>query len=131
VLVEALERIVSYENKLISDSGARHAAVRLAREALAAWRARQTEVVAPAPTVGYSREQMLDIFCEGAITRGEMAEAERYLATLISTLSVPVPAIDELAEAVYQDNTALLTNVEARYIAKVIHALLTKGRGGV
>jgi len=45
VLVEALERIVSYENKLISDSGARHAAVRLAREALAAWRARQPEVV--------------------------------------------------------------------------------------
>ena len=45
--------------------------------------------------------------------------------------SVLVPTIDELAEAMYQDNTALLTNVEARYIAKVVHALLTKGRGGV
>jgi len=93
VLVEALERIVSYENNLISHSGARHAAVRLAREALAEWKARQPEVV-PAS-------------------------------------SVLVPTIDELAEAMYQNNTALLTNVEARYIAKVVHALLTKGRGGV
>jgi hypothetical protein len=38
MLVEALERIVSYENKLISHSGARHAAVRFAREALAEWK---------------------------------------------------------------------------------------------
>jgi hypothetical protein len=44
---------------------------------------------------------------------------------------VPVPTVEKLAEAIYQDNTALLTNVEARYIAKVVHALLTKGRGGV
>jgi hypothetical protein len=44
---------------------------------------------------------------------------------------VPVPTVEELAEAMYQNNTALLTNVEARYIAKVVHKLLTKGRGGV
>jgi hypothetical protein len=37
----------------------------------------------------------------------------------------PVPTVEELAEAIYQDNTALLTNVEARYIAKVVHKLLT------
>ena len=43
----------------------------------------------------------------------------------------PIPTVEELAVAMYQDNTALLTNVQARYIAKVVHALLTKGRGGV
>jgi hypothetical protein len=32
--------------------------------------------------VGFSREQMRDIFCEGAITRGDMAECDRYLDTL-------------------------------------------------
>jgi hypothetical protein len=42
---------------------------------------------------------------------------------------VPIPTVEELAEAMYQNNTALLTNVEARYIAKVVHKLLTKGRG--
>jgi len=50
---------------------------------------------------------------------------------VVPASSVLVPTIDELAEAMYQNNTALLTNVEARYIAKVVHALLTKGRGGV
>ena len=44
--------------------------------------------------------------------------------------AIPIPTVEELAEAIYQDNTALLTNVEARYIAKVVHKLLTKGRGG-
>jgi hypothetical protein len=38
VLVEALERIVSYETKLIGHLGARNAAVRIAREALAEWK---------------------------------------------------------------------------------------------
>jgi len=43
---------------------------------------------------------------------------------------IPVPTVEELAEAMYQNNTTLLTNVEARYIAKVVHKLLTKSRGG-
>jgi len=41
-----------------------------------------------------------------------------------------VPTVDMLTDVVYQDNTALLTNVEALYIARAVHALLTKGRGG-
>jgi hypothetical protein len=48
----------------------------------------------------------------------------------LTNAEVPIPTVEELAEAMYQNNTALLTNVEARYIAKVVHKLLTKGRGG-
>ena len=44
-----------------------------------------------APVVGYSREHMLEIFCEGAITRGGMAEAERYLDYLTPAAKVPIP----------------------------------------
>ena len=44
---------------------------------------------------------------------------------LPATAAIPIPTVEELAEAIYQDNTALLTNVEARYIAKVVHKLLT------
>jgi hypothetical protein len=39
--------------------------------------------------VGYSREQMRDIFCEGAITRGDMAKCDQYLATLTPAASDP------------------------------------------
>jgi hypothetical protein len=40
---------------------------------------RRADLSAP---VGFSREQMRDIFCEGAITRGDMAKCDQYLATL-------------------------------------------------
>jgi hypothetical protein len=96
-----------------------------------------------APVIGYSREQVRlaymtgddDAVCHegggGRFPKQLEQECERFFATLTPTSSVSVPTIDELAEAVYQDNTALLTNVEALYIARVVHALLTKGRGGV
>jgi len=84
-----------------------------------------------APVIGYTEQQMMDAMnhadFEGFYTVEENAE---YLANLTPASLVLVPTIDQLAEAMYQDNTALLTNVEARYIAKVVHALLTKGRGG-
>jgi len=53
-----------------------------------------------------------------------------YFAQLPAPAS-SVPTVDMLTDVVYQDNTALLTNVEALYIARAVHALLTKGRGKV
>jgi len=55
VLVESLERIASYEDKLIGHYGARIAAVRLAREALAAWKGGQTEVVSGLNGCGFDK----------------------------------------------------------------------------
>ena len=93
----------------------------------AAWNGRQPE--AKPPTVGYSREQMEDAL-RHFIGPFRSIDIEYYMNSLTTTAADPVPTVDELAEAMYQDNTALLTNVEARYIAKVVHKLLTKSRGG-
>lgn len=67
-----------------------------------------------------------------AAYRRNLLESEKTLANLpeVVTAEVPVPTVDMLTDVVYQDNTALLTNVEALYIARAVHALLTKGRGG-
>jgi hypothetical protein len=80
------------------------------------------------PVIGYSREQMEDAL-RHFIGPFRSIDIEYYMNSLTPT-AVPVPTVEELAEVMYQNNTALLTNVQARYIAKVVHALLTKGRGG-
>lgn len=101
------------------------------------------------PVIGYSREQMEDAL-RHFIGPFRSIDIEYYMNSLtpaaqpqtqwVPTLhpdgtttirpEVPIPTVEELAEVMYQDNTALLTNVQARYIAKVVHKLLTKGRGG-
>jgi len=87
-----------------------------------------------APVIGYTEQQMREAMIQCVVSDDkidEILEALIPAAEVVPASSVLVPTIDELAEAMYQNNTALLTNVEARYIAKVVHALLTKGRGGV
>jgi hypothetical protein len=79
--------------------------------------------------IGYSREQMVDAL-RHFIGPFRSIDIEYYMNSLTPAAEVPIPTVEELAEVMYQDNTALLTNVEARYIAKVVQAFLTKGRGG-
>jgi hypothetical protein len=95
--------------------------------------------LAPAP-VGYSREQMRDIFCEGAITRGDMAKCDQYLATLTLASEVPIPTVEELGLVICKvaktkvqlmENGMIYVEPNIKEIAEAIHALLTKGRGGV
>jgi len=100
----------------------------------AAWNARQPEVVSGDVDQYYLWRRALG-FDDDAKMAEDYSTEEIEIVNEIRKLLAPassvlVPTIDELAEAMYQDNTALLTNVEARYIAKVVHALLTKGRGG-
>jgi len=114
-----------------------------------AWNARQPEVVGGLNGCGYDkcpkcggglatfRHPGAKVNCAncGLVLQEEggrkLYQPIPYQNTVVSNASsVLVPTIDELAEAMYQDNTALLTNVEARYIAKVVHKLLTKSRGG-
>jgi len=38
---------------------------------------------------------------------------------------VPIPTVEDLAEIIYQEGPALLAKDEARYMASVVHKLLT------
>jgi len=83
-----------------------------------------------APTVGYSREQMMDAMnhadFEGFYTVEENAE---YLASI--TPSMPfVPTEDELITVFSEEYMKRPVGNRVYHGIKAIHALLTKGRGG-
>ena len=101
----------------------------------AAWNACQPEVVGSSEVVcpecdgaqGSPRLVQIGPGIRGVRACTNLFHSRKSVAT---AAEVPIPTVEELAEAMYQNNTALLTNVQARYIAKVVHKILTKGRGG-
>jgi hypothetical protein len=88
-----------------------------------------TALCGAAGSVGSDWRDKKMVRIEGSKDR--IVDAIYALQLTAQQTTIPIPTVEELAEAMYQNNTALLTNVEARYIAKVVHKLLTKGRGGI